>query len=123
MSLKELPAKIEEQSFARRKSTGWFQCGIAREQCMCTLNTPGEQGGSRKSQAGAKQITTGDGRHLDLVRNSTAMSQRGGVSSRECTRVGTSHYKASVVQAAMWRDYCVGDSRLRLSVARRATGF
>jgi len=36
------------------------------------------------------------------------MSQRGGVSSRECTRVGTSHYKASVVQAVMWRDYCVG---------------
>jgi len=36
------------------------------------------------------------------------MSQRGGVSSRECTHVGTSHYKASVVQAAMWRGYCVG---------------
>src|ERR1700747_2472478 len=75
---------------------------------MCTLNSPRYQGGSRKSQAGAKQITTGEGSHLDLVRNSTAMSQRGGVSSRECTRVGTSHYKASLVQAVMRRDYYVG---------------
>ena len=90
---------------------------------MCTLNSPGEQGGSRKSQAGAKQITTGEGSHLDLVRNSTAMSQRGGVSSRECTRVGTSHYKASVVQAAMWARLLCGASRLRLSEARRVTGF
>ena len=33
------------------------------------------------------------------------MSQRGGVSSRECTRVGTSHYQASVVEAAMRRGF------------------
>src|SRR5437899_7830056 len=108
MSLKIFPAEIEQETFARRKSSGRFQRGIALQECLRALNSPGEQGGSRKSQAGAKQITTGDGRHLDLVRNSTAMSQRGGVSSRECTRVGTSHYKASVVQAVMWRDYCVG---------------
>ena len=58
--LKKFPSEIKEQTLARRKRTSRFRRGIAREQCMCTLNGPGEQGGSRKSQAGAKQITTGE---------------------------------------------------------------